>query len=207
METVKIKNKKVSYSEELQSNVYTINFEYTKPANAHYDAQKMKGEYIYCLNIEEKRDSNGLHKVPGGWGRLNLNGKNISTRDSLRVDGEAVTLWAWVSHYEISTFNALTEADAETISKILEEVSKTSCLFTLANITERAQAFEMVGELKEAAQNIKELKEKLAEAEAAAASLLGVYDVTEEQAAMIIQLTSDGLPVESIRATVKELTR
>lgn len=206
MNTIKIKNKLVTYSEELTGNTYKLIFEYIKPANAHNNALKIEGTLDVFFNLEDKISYDKVSKEVRPSGRLYINNKYISTRSSLYTDkNENLYLSEWISAYEygakFSSLNILTEADANMINTLIMEITKNSDIFTYKNITPGADAENMRYELKKAFENIKEYYTKFEEAKIIFNELLLKYDLSQGEFDTFICFTDEDMPaVDAIKA-------
>jgi hypothetical protein len=205
MKQIKIKNKLISYTEQIESNEYTIKFSYTKPANAHNDAQKMDGVLTFFVTKEKDTRHSGHVLKLAGWGRLFVNGKHISTHDTIITNTNGQPgLSVWTNDYNYS-FSNITKADAYLLSDIIRKITSDSEIFTIENLTPRADTYDMIQALNEAFSDVKELKRKLIEVEEKKAETIARYQLTNAEAETMLTLYTDGLPVDTLRETVRQL--
>ena len=208
MSEIKIKNKKVSYSEELSGNKYTLKFSYTKPANAHNDAQKFDGELSVFFFIEEKVRYNGSEReteqetTPSS--SLYINGKYISTRSYIYKGANGAYLSECVSHHEyVLSWSILTEADAKFINAMISEITKVSPVFNLDTITKKAEAQHKIDALAAARKKIKEAEQNLENAREEYAALLESEKLTADEAQLMVELVENGADAEEVRNTAQ----
>jgi len=205
MNTIKIKNKLVTYSEELTGNTYKLIFDYIKPANAHNNALKIEGTLDVFFNLEDKVSYDKVSKEVRPSGRLYINNKYISTRSNLYKENENLYLSEWISAYEygakFSSLNILTESDANMINNLIIAVTKNSDIFTYKNISPGADAESMRYELKKAFENIKEYYKEFEEAKIKFNDLLLKYDLTQGEFDTFICFTDEDMSaVDAIKA-------
>jgi hypothetical protein len=204
MKTIKVKNKTVSYSEELKGNTYSLKFNYIKPANAHNNAIKIEGTLDVFFNIEEKVNYEGRKREITPSSRLFINNKYILSRSKLYKDNEKLYLSEWVSDIEYTSkysSNILTESDAKMINVLISDITKNSELFTYNNITPGADAQHMSYELKKADENIKEYLKKYEDEKINFNELLLKYNLSLSEYEAFKCFTGDGMAAdEAIKA-------
>lgn len=211
MSEIKIKNKKVSYSEELSGNKYTLKFSYTKPANAHNNAQKFDGELSVFFFIEENVRYNGrvreTEQETTASSRLYINNKYILTRSYLYQGENGAYLSECVSYTEynpaFANINILTEADGKFIHTMVYEITKNSAVFNLDTITKKAEAQHKVNALADARKKIKEAEQNLKNAREEYAALLESEKLTADEAQLIVELVEGGADAEEVRNTAR----
>ena len=196
MSTIKIKNKFVTYSEELTGNTYKLIFEYIKPANAHYDAQKIQGEANIYINLEDRRDSNGVKRVLKADSSLHINGNYVITRSYIS-DYKGLQIGLSVSEYEYNSINSkITKSDAQMIYEIFAKITLLSELFTINNLTHRAEANDILNEMDKAEKLIGTKCAELEEAKTNFAQLLIKYNFSNGEFLTFRGFVDEGLPVD-----------
>lgn len=201
MKTIKVKNKLVSYSEELKGNTYNLIFSYVKPANAHNDALKIEGVLDVFFNMDEKIDSNGRKKELYASSRLFINNKYISSRSYLyKRENEKLYLSEWISEVEyspkFSNINIITRSDAEMLNSLIIEITKMSELITIENLTPRAEAQDLLSELNRAKNLINEKNKELEESEKAYKDLLIRCNFSEGEFLTFRKFAEDGMSAD-----------
>ena len=204
MSEIKIKNKKVSYSEELSGNKYTLKFSYTKPANAHNNAQKFDGELSVFFYVNEEVNYRGREQKTTASGSLYINNKHISTRSYIHQDANGAYLSECVSHHEYNLhFSILTQADGNFIHTMIYEITKNSAVFNIDTITKKAEAQHKIDALAAARKKIKEAEQNLENAREEYAALLENEKLTADEAQLMVELVEGGADAEEVRNTAQ----
>lgn len=202
MNTTKIKNKVINYSENLTDNVYTINFNYIKPASAQWEKRSM----VYEFKAYITGDVDGYTNLPTLNLAATLNGKSLSIRGEInRYDSKYINSYLADYHYNSSVLAICTKADAEVYSEIIKEITSNSSIITLDIITDLCSAKNKVNRLQKAASNLIETSKELKAAQWAYDCTLSELNLTEEEAEAAVQLLNEGAEYTTVLAMVKRL--
>lgn len=197
MSEIKIKNKKVCYSESLIDNNYKLDLKYTKPANAHNNAQIVELSITARFNNREQYGKKELEVYI--YGKRNersiyLNGRVSNYDNALNV---------WVN----MVVEDLSEADKDMIQEAVYEITKLSTIFNQKDIQLGADNREIYDQLKDNLEEQKELADKISELKAQYTKLLNDHNLTELEASSFVQLVSEGAEVGTMLNNIKELMR
>ena len=186
---IKIKNKKVSYTDMLQDNRYTIEASYTKPATRSENAKAMniKAEFNFYM-VEAPTYGNARDKKIDGGLTIHLNGKYISARSSIG-SGLTPSVRGFISYieYEGKFTPTLTKADAELISDLIETVASNSEVLNFNELRNNINARDYVYALKQNKENEKEARATLAKLKEEYETLLAESNLDSLEASTLVQ--------------------
>jgi hypothetical protein len=203
---IKVKNKKISYSEKLNDNLYTIEASYIKPATRNEDAKKIQ------LNIQFNfymRESNLHYETEQAFDAgltIYLNGKYISARSSI---GRGLTprVAGWVSDIEYnSSYNpTLTAADAGVIGELIQAITSVSTILDFDELRTNITARDIVYNLKQNIEDENKARETIAKLKEEYETMLVKYNLTASEASALVLLVDEGAQASTMLNNVTKL--
>ena len=205
---IKVKNKKVSYTEKLEDNLYTIEASYTKPATRSENAKEMHIVAMFNFYMTDAKTFEANEKKLDAGLTIYLNNKYISARSSIGR-GLNPSVSGWVSSIEYASayanINTMTEADANLIGELIQLITSNSEVLNFDELRNNIKARDFVYALKENKENEKEARATLAKLKEEYETLLAESNLDSLEASTLVQLVNEGAIASTMLQNITKL--
>lgn len=203
---IKVKNKKVNYTEELKDNQYFINASYTKPATRSENAKAINLIIRFDFYITDAKTFEANEKKLDAGLTIYLNNKYISARSSIGR-GLTPSVSGWVSAIEYgSAFSpSMTEADANLIGNLIQLITSTSEVLNFDELRKNIKARDFVYSLKQNKEKENEARATLAKLKEEYETLLAESNLDAFEASTLVQLVDEGAIASTMLQNITKL--